>query len=117
MGKRKEKQFVNTNSNGWELDESDSICIKWNNGNPDPDEVLKLMFCTCPKKCVRDTCPCVDNGLPCTACVKQECENYVFCDIESDYLSSDEENYLASPSLMFKFFFLQLTLLFCFVTS
>ena len=85
--------------NGWELDEYDSICIKWNNVKPAPDEVLQLMFCTCPRKCVRDTCPCVDNGLPCTdACVKQECENYAFhdsdnVDIESDFLSSDDEGY------------------------
>ena len=85
--------------NGWELDENDSVCIKWNNVNPAPDEVLELMFCTYSRNCVRDTCPCVDNGPQCTdAYVKQECENDVFHDsgiddIESDYLSSDDKNY------------------------
>ena len=67
------------------------------------------MFCTCPRKCVRDTCPCVDNGLPCTdACVTQECENYVFRDsdihdIQSDNLSSDDKNlkHFLLLSLMF----------------
>ena len=83
--------------NGWELDENNSISIKWNNVSPAPDEVLELMFCTCPRKC--GSCPCVDNGLYCTdACVKQECENYVLndsdTDYESDYLSSDDEDYL-----------------------
>lgn len=57
------------------------------------------MFRTCPRKCLRDTCPCVNIGLPCTdAFVKNECENYVFRDgdinhTESDYLLSDDENY------------------------
>ena len=51
--------------NGWGLDENDPFCIKWNNVNPAPDEVLELMFCTYSRKCVRDTCPCVDNGPQC----------------------------------------------------
>ena len=57
------------------------------------------MFRTCPRKCLRDTCPCVNIGLPCAdAFVKNECENYVFRDgdinhTESDYLLSDDENY------------------------
>ena len=61
-------------------------------------EVLELIFCPNLRKYVREACPCVDNGLPCTdACVKQKCENYAFRDsdiddIELDYLSFDDEN-------------------------
>ena len=45
---------------------------------PAPDEVLQLMFCTCPRKCIPDGCPCVDNSLQCMdACVKQDCGNYL----------------------------------------
>lgn len=50
-----------------------------------------------PRKCFRDTCPCVNNGLSCTdAFVKLESENYVFRDSdiddnESEYLSFDDE--------------------------
>ena len=31
-----------------ELDEDNSICIKWNNVNSALDEVPELIFCTCP---------------------------------------------------------------------
>ena len=51
--------------NGWELDEDNSICIKWDNVNSTLDEVPELIFSTCPWKWVRDTCRCVDSGLPC----------------------------------------------------
>lgn len=38
--------------------------------------VLETMFCTCSKKCVSGSCPCVDNSLMCTdACTKQDCDN------------------------------------------
>ena len=107
--------------NGWYLDENDSISIKWNNVNRALDKVLQLMFCTCLGKCLRDTCLCVDNGLPCTdTCVKQKCENYVYhdSDIESEYLSSETKTikHLLLLPHMFQFFYLQLTLPFCFGT-
>jgi len=45
--------------------------------NPAPDEVLEMMFCMCLKKCVRGSCPCVDNSLKCTdACTNHECDNF-----------------------------------------
>ena len=100
--------------------------MKWNNANPAPDEVPELMFCTCPRKCFRDTCPCVGNGLPCTdACVKQECENYVSVIVPFTIVIVNQTIYHLmtktikhSPlfSLIFKFFSLQLTLLICFLT-
>ena len=85
--------------NGWELDEDNSICSKWNNVNLASDEVSELIFCTYPRKCFRDACPCVDNGLSCiNACFQQECKNYVFRDsdideIKSHYISFDDEYY------------------------
>lgn len=81
--------------NGWKVDEDNSICIKWNNVKPAPDEVLELLFCTCPRKCIEDSsCPCVDNGLPCTdACVKQDCENYICHDTGYDDYDDDDEDY------------------------
>ena len=39
---------------GWELDEHQSICIKWNSVKPAPEEILQLMFCTYPRKCLPD---------------------------------------------------------------
>ena len=45
--------------------------------NPAPDEVLEMMFCTCSRKCVRGSCPCVDNSLKCTdACTNHSCDNF-----------------------------------------
>ena len=86
--------------NGWQLDDSGSISIKWTSVNPAPEEVLQLMFCTCPRKCVQGKCNCIDNGLRCTdACVKQDCENFLLSeedldtDLDSDTSSSDEEDF------------------------
>ena len=85
--------------NGWELGEGDFIFIKWNHVKPAPDEVLQLIFCTCPRKCVPDGCPSVDNGLQCAdACVKEDCGNYLYFSgdidyIESDFLSSDDDKH------------------------
>ena len=54
------------------------IAIKWNSVKPAPEEVLTLIFCTCPRKCVVETCPCIGNGLICTdACMKSDCGNYI----------------------------------------
>ena len=51
--------------------------VSWNNVNPAPDEVLEMMFCTCSRKCVRGSCPCVDNSLKCTdACTNHSCDNF-----------------------------------------
>lgn len=56
----------------------DEIAIKWNSVKPSPEEVLTLMFCTCPRKCVVETCPCIGNGLICTdACTKSDCGKYI----------------------------------------
>ena len=77
---------------GWELNDDDSYVISWNTVNPAPDEVLDLMFCSCPKKCVADSCPCVQNNLKCTdACVKQNCENFVET-LDEDYSSEEDES-------------------------
>ena len=36
-----------------------------------------MMFCTCVKKCVLGSCPCVDNSLKCNdVCFNHDCENF-----------------------------------------
>lgn len=62
---------------GWDQNDEGDLTISWNKVNPAPDEVLEMMFCTCLKKCVRGSCPCVDNSLKCTdACTNHECDNF-----------------------------------------
>ena len=73
---------------GWEMVQ-DEITIKWNTAKSVSEEVLTLMFCTCPRICVAETCPCTRNGLFCTdACTKIDCENYIN---EETYNEQNEE--------------------------
>ena len=77
---------------GWEMEDG-AIAIKWNTVKPAPEEVLELMFCTCSRRCVQESCLCIQNGLFCTdACLKKDCENYLDEDDVSDELGSDEED-------------------------
>ena len=65
-----------TDGHGWKLDGDLQIFIEWITGAPAPDIVLSLMSCKCARSCKAGSCPCIDNGLPCTpACKLQECEN------------------------------------------
>ena len=67
------------------------IAIKWNTVKSAPEEVLALMFCTCSRKCVVETCPGIGNGLFCTdACTKTDCENYINEDINDEKNEEDE---------------------------
>ena len=79
---------------GWDQNEDGHFVIAWNKVNPAPDEVLEMMFCTCVKKCVLGSCPCVDNSLKCTnACLNHDCENFqseVEENCECDEFSDDE---------------------------
>ena len=44
---------------------------------PAPDEVVDMMFCACPRKCIAGSFACVDNSLNCTdARTEQNCENF-----------------------------------------
>ena len=75
---------------GWKMVE-DEIAIKWNTIKPAPEEVLALMFCTCSKKCVAETCPCIGNGLFSTdPCTKTDCQNYINEDINDEQNEADE---------------------------
>ena len=87
---------------GWDQNEIGDFMIKWNTVNPAPDEVLDMMYCSCPRKCIAGSCPCVDNLLNCTdACTKQNCENFPDLDDndedEDDGIhfveNGDEENF------------------------
>ena len=55
------------------------------------------MYCSCSRKCVAGSCPCVDNALHCTdAYKKQNCENFPDEnegeDSCVDYSSDDDED-------------------------
>ena len=84
---------------GWDQNDSGDFIIKWNTVNPAPDEVLDMMFCSCLRKCIAGSCPCVDNAMHCTdACTKQNCENFRDLDDdvddETDYeYSSDDDDF------------------------
>ena len=77
---------------GWEMEDG-AIAINWNTVKLAPEEVLELMFCTCSRRCVQESCLCIQNGLFCTdACLKKECENYLDEDDVNDELGFDEED-------------------------
>ena len=41
-----------------------------------PYEILELVYSTCSKRCVDESCSCIQNGLLCTdACAKVDCKN------------------------------------------
>ena len=76
---------------GWDQNVEGDFIISWNNVNPAPDEVLEMMFCTCTRKCVRGSCPCVDNSLKCTdACSKQNCDNF---QSNEEFIQLDDDKY------------------------
>ena len=69
----------------------DEIAMKWNTAKLAPEEVLALMFCTCPRKCVAETCPCIGNALFCTdACTKADCKNYINKEINNEQNEKEE---------------------------
>ena len=85
---------------GWDQNDSGDFIIKWNTVNPAPDEVLDMMFCSCPRKCIAGSCPCIDNSLCCTdACTKQNCENFPDLDdalndeTDFEYSSDDDDDF------------------------
>ena len=44
---------------GWEMNENETISIKWNAVKPAPEEILELMFCNWSKRCLRESCSCI----------------------------------------------------------
>ena len=83
---------------GWDRNDDDDLIIKWNTILPAPEEVLQLMYCSCRRKCLQGSCPCIDNSLSCTdACTNQNCENFPSeendeCEEWDELFSSDEED-------------------------
>ena len=59
---------------GW-IYEGENLAIKWVSVRPSPDEILELMACTCPKKCITGKCCCIDNYLKCTDLCKIKYDN------------------------------------------
>ena len=59
------------------------------------ENVYSCVKCTCSRKCVAETCPCIKNGLLCTAaCTKFHCENYINEEVlkEQNDDESDEDD-------------------------
>ena len=60
---------------GWHLSMGE-IAISWLTGPPAPEIVLSLTACKCPRVCTKESCSCIQNGLPFTpACKLQKCTN------------------------------------------
>ena len=79
----------------WDRNDDDDLIIKWNTILPALEEVLQLMYCSCPRKCLQGSCPYIDNSLPCTdACAHQNCENFPSKDNDEgdELFSSDKED-------------------------
>ena len=81
-----------TEGHGWHLSDGD-IAISWLTGAPAPEIVLSLMACKCPRVCAEDSCPCIQNGLPCTpACKLQTCANMTEEDDTDPVQESDDSD-------------------------
>ena len=52
-------------SHGWEVSGS-SIDVRWLGSKPGPEEVLKLISCTCKRSCSTSDCSRIAAGLKCT---------------------------------------------------
>ena len=81
---------------GWEMVE-DENAIKWNTVKPALEEVLTLMFCTCPRKCLAETLSLHWKWLVLyqkkkkkNACTKIDCENYINKEINNDQNEEEE---------------------------
>ena len=80
---------------GCDWNNDDDLIKKWNTILAAPDEVLQLRYCSCPKKCLKGSCPCIGNSLPYTdVCANQNCENFPSEDNDKwdELFSSDKED-------------------------
>ena len=61
----------------WDRNDNNDLIIKWSTVLPAPEEVLQLMYCSCPRKCLQGSCPCTHNLLLCTeAWANQNCDHF-----------------------------------------
>ena len=73
------------------------LSMDWMNGLPAPESVLNLLSCECSRRCNKESCPCIQNGLLCTdMCRLKDCDNRKYesnfgCN-ESDIESDEEED-------------------------
>ena len=75
---------------GWKLLETGELDIEWIVDEPAPQSILTFLSCKCRKSCKLPSCPCLSNGLKCTAeCSLQTCANIVEDD---ELISQDSEN-------------------------
>ena len=59
----------------WMIDENGVIPIRWNTRKSAPDEVVKLVYCSCTKNYVQGSCSCFGSSLPLAAYNKQYGDN------------------------------------------
>ena len=73
---------------GWN-EEDGNVSVAWMSGPPAPDAVLNLLARDCTRRCKRDSCSCISNGLKCTdRCRLKECDNFA----ESELVDEDSDN-------------------------
>lgn len=61
-----------------------------------PEAILELLACTCPKTCTITHCICLQNGLKCTdMCRVKDCDNQPVDDIDvptQNFLDEDDND-------------------------
>ena len=60
---------------GWRVDDG-QLVIDWGDASPAPEAVMELIACNCPRKCLKESCTCLQNGMSCTyLCKLPTCSN------------------------------------------
>ena len=84
---------ISPESWGWMITESGFKPIATDNG-PAPEELLKMIYCSCTSDCSSAQCSCRKHGLPCTPacgqCRGSGCQNALPC-VEDDEIEELDE--------------------------
>ena len=77
---------------GWKKDQDGTLAIEWMRISPDPDVIIELLSCKCPRECKLAICTCLHHGLVCTdMCKLQTCSNQRQEEELAFELASDED--------------------------
>ena len=68
--------LLNKNQKSYKKVEKEELLIDWTDEKAAPDAVIEMLSCRCKKKCEKNRCECLLNGLYCTdMCKCKSCEN------------------------------------------
>jgi len=85
--------YISPESWGWMITESGFKPIATDKG-PAPEELLKMIHCSCTTDCSSARCSCRKHGLPCTPacgqCRGSGCQNALPC-VEDDEIEELDE--------------------------